>query len=288
MDALSPAILLALASGCCWSIFDLQRRFLVERMTAWSLVVWVTLPALPLVLIWAWLAADWRFAMPYLLPGGGSVLFNIAANFFFFRAIQLSPLSVTLPMLSLTPVFTALLGALVLGERLGSRHGMGIALVVAGAWILSTGASGLRFAARRIEHGSLFMGVVALCWSATMMLDKQALAHAAAPLHALLLNAGVAVGGVAALAARGKLVELATARRNLGLLALATTIGVAALGSQLVAIQTVPIGIVETLKRGIGAGLAVVWGRAFFAEPVTGWKLLAVALSTAGVAALLL
>jgi multidrug transporter EmrE-like cation transporter len=46
--------------------------------------------------------------------------------------------------------------------------------------------------------------------------------------------------------------------------------------------------LVETLKRGIGNVLAVVFGRLLFAEPVTGRKLAAVALMAAGVALLLL
>ena len=288
MSALSPAVLLALGAGGAWSLFDLLRRFLAGRMSAWALVVWVTVPALPLLLVWGWTARDWRLEPGYLLPGLASVALNVAANFAYFRAFQLSPISVTLPMLALTPVFSTLFGALALAEPLAPRAAVGITLVVAGAYLLATADARSSGSGRRLESGSLVMALVALFWSATLLLDKLALLHASAPVHALVLNGGVALGGLGALALGGRTSDLGAVRSNLGLLVVAVVLGVVALGSQLLAIQAIPIGFVETLKRGLGGALAVVWGRTFFAEPVTRSKLVAIALLTAGVALLLL
>lgn len=289
MATWTPALLLALAAALGWSLFDLLRRLLTPRMVAWALVVWVTAAALPLVLAWAWIARDWRLGAGYLPPGLASVALNVAANFAYFRAFQLSPLSVTLPMLSLTPVFSALFGAAVLSEAVTARGAAGILAVVAGAYVLSTSRVGEGAERRlRIERGSVVMGAVALCWSATLLLDKLALRHASPPVHALVLNAGTAIGACAALAVGRQLGTLRGVRGSVGLLLLAVACGVGALGAQLVAIQSVSIGQVETLKRGVGGALAVVWGRAFFAEPVRARKLAAIALQAAGVAMLLL
>lgn len=288
MEASTPALLLALVAALGWSLFDLLRRLLTPRMVAWALVVWVTVPALPLVAAWAWTAGDWRLGAGYFAPGLASVSLNVLANFAYFRAFQLSPLSVTLPMLSLTPVFSSLLGAAALGEPVSARGAAGILLVVAGAFVLSTSTvrdpavRGLRF-----ERGSLVMGLVALCWSATMLLDKLALAHASPPIHALILNAGTAAGGCAALALGRQLGALSGVRGSFGLLLAAVASGVAALGAQLVAIQSLSIGLVETIKRGIGGVLAVVWGRTLFGEPIAPRKLSALALLIGGVALLL-
>lgn len=289
MVAWTPALLLALAAAFGWSLFDLLRRLLTPRMVAWALVVWVTVPALPLVLAWAWTAGDWRLGAGYLAPGLASVILNVLANFAYFRAFQLSPLSVTLPMLSLTPVFSSLLGAAVLAEPVRPAGAVGILLVVAGAFVLSTSKAGVPAGRRlRFESGSLVMGGVALCWSATMLLDKLALAHASAPMHALILNGGTAVGGCLALALGRQLGALAGVRGSFGLLLAAVATGVAALGTQLVAIQSLSIGLVETIKRGVGGVLAVVWGRALFGEPIAPRKLVALALLVGGVALLLL
>jgi drug/metabolite transporter (DMT)-like permease len=287
MADLTPTLAVALAAALGWALFDLLRRFLVARVSAWALVVWVTVPALPLIVVWGYVAHDWRVASGYLLPAAASVALNIAANFAYFRAFQLSPLSVTLPMLSLTPVFSAVLGALFLHQPLAPRAGLGIALVVAGAFGLATGGA-LRPSSVRFEIGSLVMGGVALCWSTTLLLDKLALGHASPPLHALVLNGGVAIGGVVALALGGRTSELGSIRGAVWLLLFAVAAGVVALGCQLVAIQTIPIGLVETLKRGVGGTAAVVWGRTFFQEPIAPFKIVAVALSIAGVALVLL
>ena len=258
-------------------------------MVAWALVVWVTVPALPLLVAWAWMAGDWRVGGGYLAPGLASVALNVAANFAYFRAFQLSALSVTLPMLSLTPVFSTLFGAVALAEPVTARGVGGILLVVAGAFVLST--STVREEARRrlrFETGSLVMGLVALCWSATMLLDKLAMAHASAPVHALVLNAGTAIGGCVALALARQLGAHGAERGSFGLLLVAVASGVAALGTQLVAIQSLSIGMVETIKRGVGGVMAVVWGRTLFDEPVLPRKLVALGLLIAGVALLLL
>ncbi len=56
-----------------------------------------------------------------------------------------------------------------------------------------------------------------------------------------------------------------------------------ALASQLVALGSVGVGFLETVKRGVGGVLAVIWGRALLAEPVTLAKVVAVGLMSLGV-----
>lgn len=289
MTSISPGLAFALAAALGWAVFDLTRRFLSARFSAWATVVGVTLPSLPLVLIWGWSAGHWWVEPRYLAPGLGSVALNLGANFAYVRAYQLSPISLTLPMLSLTPVFSALLGAGVLGEPVGLRAAIGIAAVVAGAVLLAAGLPWRRRAQpQRVEAGSLVMALVALLWSGAVLLDKLALRHAAAPLHALVLNGGVAAGGIVALALSGRLAELRALPRSGWLLAFSVATGFGALASQLAALGSIPIGMLETLKRGVGGVLAVTWGRTFFAEPVTPNKVGALVLLTLGVALILL
>jgi multidrug transporter EmrE-like cation transporter len=129
---------------------------------------------------------------------------------------------------------------------------------------------------------------VAFLWSATLLLDKEALAYATPQLHALVLNAGVAVGAVVALAIRGETKQLGRIRGHFALLAAAVLVSAAALAAQLAALGRVPLGYLETIKRGLGGALAVLWGRLFFAEPATAAKVAAVALMTCGVGLLVL
>jgi drug/metabolite transporter (DMT)-like permease len=289
LSTLSLPLLLAAAAAFGWSFCDLTRRVAARRMPAWPLAVWVTLGALPILAAWCVAEGAWRLEPArYVGPGLGAIGINLLANFAFFRSLQLAPLSVTLPMLSLTPAFSLGLGALVLGEELEPRALAGAALVVAGAFLLAWRRGSGDGAVRRLEPGSLLMGLVALAWSTTLLLDKIAMRHAAPPLHALIVHGGVALAGLAVLAARRQLATLCTVRGNAGLLAATVAFSVFAFGAQLYAVRDLPIGLVDTLKRAVGGALAVVWDRAFFGEPVTAGKALAVALLSVGVALLTL
>ena len=286
MPELSSGVALALLAAVSWSLFDLERRYLSVRVDALALVAWVTLGALPPLAIWAALSGPQHLQSAYWLPATGSVLLNLAANFAYFRSLQLSPLSHTLPMLSFTPAFAAVLAAVFLGERLGFRAVAGLFLVVAGALLLTvrTG-TGLRgfFAGLFEDRGCRLMVEVAFLWSASLLLDKKALAAGTPHLHALILNGGVALGALAVLGMRRDLGKLGGLRGRGWLLAVAMVTGALALGSQLVALSSVPVGFIETVKRGVGGILAVVWGRTLLAEPVTGAKLAAVGVMTVGV-----
>ena len=288
----APALALSLAAALGWSAYDLLRKLLTGRVAALPLVALITLGALLPLGAWTAAVGDWRLGAGYLLPGLASVALNVAANLAFFRSLQLAPMSVTLPLLSLTPVFTAVLALLLLDESLTWRQVGGIALVVLGALAINLRPGEglvprtlLRAAVR--ERGSLLMAFVALCWSATLLLDKQALLHAAPTLHALVLHAGVAAGALGMLAARRELRTLRVPAGVVLLLAVTVLCGAVTVTVQLMAIQRMEIALVETLKRGIGATLALVWGRAFFAEPLPLRRVGAVATMVAGVVLLL-
>lgn len=282
------ALLLVVASSLGWSGFDLLRKLLVRKAAPVALLFLLTAGTVPLFAVW--LAID-GVAAPrpgYLIPALGSVLLNVAANLLFLTGMQQAPISVTVPLLSLTPVFTTLMAIPVLGERPSLVGILGILLVIAGAiwlnWPRQTLAPG------EIRHslkGALMVAGTALLWSLTPPLDKLAVERAGAPFHALVLTAGVALAVLLVLALQGGLGEIGAVRHVPGLLALALLVSAAALGLQLLALPLVFVGTIETLKRGIGNCMALVYGRTLFGEVVTLPKILAVALMAAGVGLIL-
>jgi drug/metabolite transporter (DMT)-like permease len=190
-------------------------------------------------------------------------------------------------------VFTALLAIPLLGERPTLVQAAGILLVVLGALVLSLPA-GERLSPAAVlrawgrDPGALWMIAVALLWSLSGPLDKLALGQSSGPFHGLVLHLGVAVATLLVLAVWRKLGELSDAR-GAGLHFLAAIgMGSLALALQLVAYQLVWVSLVETLKRGIGNLLAVLFGYLVFAEAVTLRKLAAVTLMAAGVALILI
>src|SRR5204863_4918099 len=127
------------------------------------------------------------------------------------RALAVSPLSVTVPLLSLTPAFTALLAVPMLGERPGLLQTVGILAVVTGAFLITLqqgDSPSVVLAAFRRERGAMLMAGVAFLWSIALPLDKLAIQQAPAPFHAAMLNGGVAALVLLRLAAVGRVGEL--------------------------------------------------------------------------------
>ena len=279
------ALLLVAGSSLAWSAHDVTRKFLVGKVRPVPLAFLLTVAAAPLFAIWTAVDGMPAIQAGYALPAVSSVLLNIAANLMFFAALRTSALSVTIPLLSLTPVFTALLGIPMLGEVPTPLQGLGIVLVVAGAFALNLPEERPYW---RWERGAALMTTVALLWSLTVPLDKIAMARASAPFHATVLCGGVAAAVLAVLVWQRRLGELADLRQVRGVFALALVTSILALGLQLLAMQQVWVGLVETMKRGLGNVSAVVFGRVVFGEPVTLRKLLAVGLMAVGVGLILI
>ena len=290
-----PLLTLLLLLGCAvgFAAADLLRKALSHRIHPVPLLLALAAGMAPAFIAW-WI---WEgVALPttgYWIPGLASMLLNVVANLIFLVAVRISPLSLTIPMLSLTPVFTSLLAIPLLGERPGGPEWLGIVAVVAGAFWLNVDRRASEVGApiwRRLgrERGSVLMVLVAALWSLAMPLDKLAVASATVAFHGAVLNVGVALVLVLVLVlapAEGRLSEV---RRRPGLVAALVAVSILALGLQLIAITRVWVGLVETLKRAVGSLLALLSGRLFFDEAIDAQQVLAVLLMGFGVALVLL
>ena len=289
--ALGPLLIL-LAASVSSSGFDIFRKLLVRHLAPVPMVVLLASASVPLFGAMVALQGGAAVAPSYFLPALGSVLLNIVANLTFLQAVKISPLSVTVPLMSLTPVFTALLGLLLLDERPPAIAVLGISLVVIGALWLNlpsrSESGGSLWRLLLSQPGAWLMAATALLMSCTIPLDKLAVAHATPPFHGLFLTSGIALGSLAVLVFQGRLSELAGIRQGWGPFLLALVASTLALGLQLVALKFLLVSVIETVKRGIGNLLAVILGRAIFAEAFTLRKLGSALLMAAGVALILL
>ena len=106
---------------------------------------------------------------------------EICAIVLYMKALQISPISLAVPFLSLTPVFTIATSFLILGELPDISGLMGILLIVAGAFCLNIHLfrEGVLQPIRSIlaEKGVLLMMVVAVIYSVTSTLGKVAIQH---------------------------------------------------------------------------------------------------------------
>jgi drug/metabolite transporter (DMT)-like permease len=291
--AVLAALLLAIGSGVGWAGLDTCRKVLSQHLSAVPIVLCLTLGQIPLFGLWLVIEQAYRIAPGYVWPAALSVLLNTLANLLFIRSVQLSPLSLTVPLLSLTPAFTTLMSLLLLREVPTLRQTYGLFLVVAGAFALYTGGgSGALLHGRWrflvAEPGSLLMIGVAVLWSITAPLDKLATARSTVPLHALVQCGSMALVLLLVLVGRRRCGELRPVKDHVVLLLVAIALSTAAIGLQFMAFQVMLVGLVEVIKRVVGLVAAVLLGRFLFHEAVTMQKLCAIGLLAVGVVLILI
>lgn len=281
--------ILILLAAVGFALLDLFRKLLTGRVRVVPLLFVLTAGVVPVYGLWFLLEGAPLPGPGYWTPALASIAINVLANLLYLRAVHLGEFSRTIPLLSLTPVFTAVLSVPMLGEVPGTRQVLGILLVVVGAVWLQRGAGTRDERMRgRIPESAWMMLGVALLWSSTTPLDKLALQHGTASWHATVLHVGIAGSLGAWLWMRGEFAGIRDVRSSPWLLAGALCASAVALAAQLMALERVFAAFLETLKRGWGGLAALALGWLVFAEPLTWRKSLAVAVMVGGVALLLL
>ena len=274
---------LGIAAALCWAGLDVVRKAVAGKASPEALAVFLLLGQLPLLGAWAVYDQRWITDGEYWPPAVASMAMNALANVLFMRSVQLSPLSRTVPFLSLTPVVGALAAIPLLGEVPGTMHWAGIVLVVLGAVVLNSDLADSWWRSASHEKGVPYMIAVAVLWAFSTAFDKRALGHASPATHAFLLSGGSATILLSWIFSRGKQSELReVASAPKGLLAALIGFAVTALALQMVALQWLWVAVIETLKRAFGVVGSVVFGRLFFGEPITGRKVAAMGLMVAG------
>lgn len=148
-----------------------------EYLVAWFRLLF-SLPIL--IIIWFFIPLpelDKVFYKAFLF----ALPLEIISIVLYIKALSLSPLSLTLPFLSLTPLFLIIVSYLILGEKVSLQGGLGILFIVVGSYTLNIHE--IRrgffkpFKAVLKEKGSILMICVALIYSVTSSLGKMAIEH---------------------------------------------------------------------------------------------------------------
>ncbi len=110
-----------------------------------------------------------------------SLPLEIAAMILYTKALKISPISMTVPFLALTPVFLIITSNILLGEKVSPYGAVGIILMAIGAYALNIHKirhdllEPLKAVLR--EKGSVMMIIVAFIFSITASLGKLAIEH---------------------------------------------------------------------------------------------------------------
>jgi drug/metabolite transporter (DMT)-like permease len=291
----TTALLLIAGTALGWSALDVLRKLLAPHLSPFAVVFFLALGQVPVLALWGATMEAGPLTGRYLLVAAASVLHNIVANAAYVAALSRSPLSVSVPLLSLTPAFVATFARPLLGEWPHPVQLVGIALVVAGALLLGGAAAeggslAAWWQALRREPGARLMLLVAVCWGLTLPLDKLGVGMVGPARHSLVLVSGIAAGTLALMLALGTAGELTRRVRGrvLPILLASVAVSAVALVLQLLVIQVALVGVVEAVKRAVGNLVALLVGASVFGEGV-GWKkVVSLVLLVAGVALILL
>lgn len=281
---MSNGLLLAILASVVHASADAAKKGLTRRLSALDALTGYMLFGLPLCCL-AWLITGLE-GLPrpgFFLYASLSVSVNLLANGLFFEAVRISPLSLTLPFLALTPALLVGTSWLINRELPSGVGAAGLVLVLLGALLLHASElrRGLGGPVRAIlrERGSLLMAAVAVLWSVSAAADKAAVLRSGPVSYFTLWHVGMAM----------PLVALALARRRMGtvLAAALPTSGAAALhvlggAFQMAALPLLQASYVIAIKRA-GVLLGIFFGWLFFRETQISQRLLGAAVMVAGV-----
>lgn len=281
-------LILTLIASFGWGAMDVGQKAVMKRVDPMVVVLLLPLAEAPLLAIYAGLAGP--FVLPPLacLPLLGSALLNAVGLFCFMQALHRSPMSLTIPLLSLTPVLTTLLAWAFRHQVPGLPQVLGACLVVGGAWVLGAKSAqwhGLQNFFK--EPGVPLMLGASLAWSCTSIMDQTAFAFGAGTWYAPALTLCVGLILSASFLVMGKFPSLRQGVRTLGtcpgLAATVAVMGAAVIAVQIESLRHVPAGFNETVRRGLGMACAILSGRFFFKEIITQRMVVAVVILTLGV-----
>lgn len=228
-------------------------------------VLLLTLPVLFTTAVFAYDSRALGLLWAKSLLGGAAFLLVMTA-------LERDSISEALPLLGITPAATAVLAWLVLGETLGRAEWTGLALMVAGVWVLEAGATGdalqpLRAAFLGGRHRAI-LGAVAL-FAISSVADKRLVSGLHVPPFVVLFHQHVVYAGLFAallLARRGSWRSLGQQARSQGgmlLVIAALTLGYRYF--QLEGTRTGPVALVLAVKR-TSILFATFFGGRLFAE----------------------
>ncbi|MSU75707.1 MAG: EamA family transporter [Candidatus Magasanikbacteria bacterium] len=255
-----------------------------EYVAAWSQRIFGLVILVPLML-WFWpKTLDATFWHALIIV----IFFASIASVWYMKALKYSPLSVVLPIASLTPVFILVTSHFVNHELPSVLGIVGVCIAVIGAYVLQwskrTQGFFTPFTHLVTDKGSRYMLGVALLWSITSPYDKVAIQHSntffyvgiASILYTLIL--------LPPMFTKGRFRSLI---KNVKILAPIGFGQVLAIIFQMLAVPLTFVSYVTAVKRSSSI-FAPLWGKVFFNEEKIKERLLGTVIILIGIVLMIL
>lgn len=267
------------------SLKDLSGKFglgrLDEFFIAWSMSALALPLLLPILLITG--IPELNSTFWYALLAGG--VLNAITLVMYMRAIRMSDLSVTIPMITFTPMFLLITSPFMLGEYPSAVGVAGVLLIVGGSYMLNIKVRGEGFLEPFkklvVDPGPRLMLLVAFIWSFTANIDKIGVQNSSPIFWSVAMTCFLAVALFPVMLkfsdhSREDIRKQAKPLIALGVFNALTFV------TQMIAINFIFVAYVISIKRG-SAILSVFWGYFFFDEKGLRERLVGVIIMVAGV-----
>jgi drug/metabolite transporter (DMT)-like permease len=282
-------LILTLVAALAMTLQDVFTKKIADS-TGTLLVAWLRWCAcIPFLLVCIPFITIPHLSLEFYVVTGVLIPLEALALILYMKAIRSSPLNVTLPFLSLTPILMIVTGYLFLGETLRPAQIVGVFLIAAGGYLINihTVRQGILQPIVSIsrEKGSLMMIAVAAIYSVTAALGKVAVLLSEPIFFGVFYVTVISVVLMPVVFSLGPSPRLSAGRfrRNLGFVALLGFVGAVNAVAHFSAIRLVEAASMMAVKR-TSLLFGIVFGRLFFDEPHFLARLVGGVLMTAGVA----
>ena len=280
------SILICIISAFFWAAFDLTRKLSLQKINSVNLLLIFTLAQTLIFGVWVFYEDPFLNLEGYIFPGLILIIISLFSALLFLKAIKKSDLSLTIPLLSLSPLFSSLFSFFFLNEKLSYFQYIGIFLIIFGTLVLYSKNITISeilksFKVLITNRSARLMIIVSLIWSLTPVLDKLCLQKSSINIHGLIQSLGLVI--LLTFLLKKERYQIFSLKNNWGLILITILTGVIATVLQFYAILLNYVPIMEAIKRSIGQLSSVFFGKVFFAEKITKPKILGVLILSFGV-----
>ena len=280
-------IFICVVSAFFWAGFDITRKLSLKKISSTTLLFLFSLGQFLIFLIWIYFEDFSINIKSYFLPGIILILIGVSSALLFLKAINQSELSLTIPLLSLSPMFSSVFSFILIDEILLETQYLGIFAIVLGTLILYskdlTAKDFLNSWKVIIKNKSAKIMIgVSLMWSITPVLDKICLKYSSINIHGFIQSVGIIIFLLFLLIKTTKN-EMIKIRNHWKIILFTVFIGLVATILQFFAILNNFVPIMESIKRSIGQLSSVFFGNFFFKEKITKSKIIALLTLSVGI-----
>ena len=129
-------LILSIVSAILWAFFDVVRKKAVQENSEKSVIFIIIVSQIIFYSFLLFLSDFYIDINKYYLSGLTLIVLNLISILLFLKVLKSGEISKYIPMLSFTPLFSALYSNLILDEQLIFRQYLGMLFIVLGSLIL--------------------------------------------------------------------------------------------------------------------------------------------------------